>query len=134
MEAEEKIRAKYRVLLPAMDERRRRLWAGAEAHALGRGGVALVARATGLARNTIVRGIADLEEKDLLSPTRVRRPGGGRKKATLPARELTTAPEELVEGLLQDLDERLQDSRKTMEGTIGLMKRNYRILRSGSQK
>ena len=63
MGAEREIRAKYRALLPAMDERHRRLWAGTEARALGRGGIAVVARATGLARNTIVRGLAELEEK-----------------------------------------------------------------------
>jgi len=97
MGAEREIRAKYRALLPAMDERHRRLWAGTEARALGRGGVAVVGRATGLARNTIVRGLAELREKEPLSPSRVRRPGGGRKRATLLTPGLTTALEELVE-------------------------------------
>ena len=97
MEAEREIRRKYRALLPAMDERHRRLWAGTEARALGRGGIAVVARATGLARNTIVRGLAELAEKGTLSPSRVRRPGAGRKRATVLAPGLTTALEELVE-------------------------------------
>ena len=97
MGAERKIRAKYRVLLPAMDERHRRLWAGTEARALGRGGIAVVTRSTGLARNTVVRGLAELAERQPLSPSRVRRPGGGRKKTILLAPGLTTALEELVE-------------------------------------
>src|SRR5574341_849479 len=80
-----------------MDERHRRLWAGTEARALGRGGIALVARATGLARNTIVRGLVELTQNRPLSPTRVRRPGAGRKRATVLAPELTTALEALVE-------------------------------------
>jgi len=80
-----------------MDERHRRLWAGTEARALGRGGIAVVARATGLARNTIVRGLAELAQKRTLSPSRVRRPGAGRKRATALAPGLTTALEELVE-------------------------------------
>ncbi len=80
-----------------MDERHRRLWAGAEARALGRGGIALVARATGLARNTIVRGLVELARKRTLSPARVRRPGAGRKRATVLAPGLTTALEALVE-------------------------------------
>jgi hypothetical protein len=80
-----------------MDERHRRLWAGTEARALGRGGIALVGRATGLARNTIVRGLAQLAQKRTLSPSRVRRPGAGRKRATVLAPGLTTALEELVE-------------------------------------
>ena len=80
-----------------MDERHRRLWAGTEARALGRGGIAVVARATGLARNTIGRGLAELAQKRTLSPARVRRPGAGRKRATALAPGLTTALEELVE-------------------------------------
>jgi len=39
-----------------MDERARRLWAGAEAGALGYGGVAAVARATGMAISTVRKG------------------------------------------------------------------------------
>src|SRR5882672_3506713 len=39
-----------------MDERVRRLWAGAEAGAIGYGGVAAVARATGMAISTVRKG------------------------------------------------------------------------------
>ena len=39
-----------------MDERARRLWAGTEAGAIGYGGVALVARATGMAISTVRKG------------------------------------------------------------------------------
>jgi hypothetical protein len=80
-----------------MDERHRRLWAGTEARALGRGGIATVARATGLARNTIVRGLAELRQQRGLSPSRVRRPGAGRKRATVLAPGMTAALEGLVE-------------------------------------
>ncbi len=80
-----------------MDERHRRLWAGAEARALGRGGIAVVARATGLARNTIGRGLAELAQKKSLAPSRVRRAGGGRKRATVLVPGLTTALEALVD-------------------------------------
>jgi len=55
------IRDKYQALLPSMDERMRRLWAAAEAKALGWGGIACVAFATGLARNTITAGLRDLQ-------------------------------------------------------------------------
>ena len=97
MGAEQEIRAKYRALARVMDERQRRLWAGTEARVLGRGGIAVVARATGLARNTIVRGLAELTQRKPLSPDRVRRPGGGRKRMTLLTPGLTAALEELVE-------------------------------------
>jgi Rhodopirellula transposase DDE domain len=39
-----------------MDERARRLWAGTEAGAIGYGGVAMVARATGMAISTVRKG------------------------------------------------------------------------------
>ncbi len=45
-----------------MDERMTRLWAGAEAEAIGRGGLAMVSRATGLALNTVKRGRNELRD------------------------------------------------------------------------
>jgi hypothetical protein len=53
---EKLVRQKWRLLNPTMDERQRRLWAGAEAGAIGFGGVAAVARATGLAISTVRKG------------------------------------------------------------------------------
>lgn len=74
------ISAKYSELSPTLDERRRRLWAASEARSLGRGGIAIVQKATNLAANTIRSGIRELEQKDhLSSKTSVRRSGGGRK-------------------------------------------------------
>lgn len=55
-----RIRRKYRIVAPELDERRRRQWAAAEARDAGYGGVSLVARATGLARSTIHAGLRDL--------------------------------------------------------------------------
>ena len=98
MEIEAEIRAKYRALVGTMNERVRRLWAGTEAKALGRGGIAIVARATGLARNTICQGLRDLRRPGRrLDPGRVRRAGGGRKPATALDPTLTAALERLVE-------------------------------------
>jgi hypothetical protein len=99
METEDIIRSKYRILSPAMNERSRRLWAATEAIALGRGGIALVLRATGLAFNTVYRGMGELDRKEFLPPDRVRRPGGGRKKATALNPGLSRALDRLVEPL-----------------------------------
>ncbi len=82
METEEIIRRKYLALSPAMNERSRRLWAATEAAALGRGGIAVVMRASGLAFNTVRRGLREMRQRRPLPPERVRRPGGGRQKAT----------------------------------------------------
>lgn len=51
------VRQKFEALRPLMDERMRYLCAGSEAVALGYGGIAVVAEATGMARNTVVAGI-----------------------------------------------------------------------------
>jgi hypothetical protein len=76
------LRAKHAALRSVFTERSRRLWAATEARALGHGGIALVARATGLSRATIARGLAELDADAPLPADRVRKPGGGRKRAT----------------------------------------------------
>ena len=56
MDAEKSVRQKWRLLKATLNERARRLWAGAEADAIGRGGVVAVARATGMAISTVRKG------------------------------------------------------------------------------
>jgi len=77
----ETIRAKYEALSPELTERSRRLWAATEAMSLGWGGIAAVARATGISAGRIARGIKELRAAERLDPGRTRRPGGGRKSA-----------------------------------------------------
>ena len=91
------IRRKYQCLLRVLDERQRRLWAGAESRSLGRGGLAAVVRATGMAKTTVLRGLRDLESGPLLGSDRVRRPGGGRKRATVVDPGLVAAMKSLVD-------------------------------------
>ncbi len=76
---EDAIGEKFRALAGELNERQRRLWAATEARAAGRGGIAATARATGIAVDTIRKGIVELESGARLDPGRVRRPGGGRK-------------------------------------------------------
>ncbi len=73
------IRARFTLLLPPLDERRRRLFAATEARTAGYGGIAAVSRATGIAVSTIGRGLKELATAARLDADRVRRPGGGRK-------------------------------------------------------
>jgi hypothetical protein len=56
VKTEKVIRQKWRLLKATMNERARRLWAGTEAGAIGHGGVAKVARATGMAISTVRKG------------------------------------------------------------------------------
>jgi transposase len=79
----EAVRRKYELLLPLMNERMRRHWAACEALTLERGGVTLVAQATGLSRTTICAGLRELRRTDQASaddlpPERVRHAGAGR--------------------------------------------------------
>ena len=67
-------------LAPTLTERSRRVWAATEARAVGRGGIALVARATGISTSTIARGLTELRARVRVPPGRVRRAGGGRKR------------------------------------------------------
>jgi len=72
---------KFAVILPHLDERQRRLLLGAEARALGHGGIRAVAQAAGMGEATVAAGV---DEVDAGAPPlgRARRPGGGRKRAT----------------------------------------------------
>jgi hypothetical protein len=91
------VRKKFLALSPAFDERQRRLWAAAEARSLGRGGLALVVRATGIAKSTIVRGRAQLMRRRKTDPNRIRRSGGGRKSLVQLDPQLVQAMEKLVD-------------------------------------
>ena len=96
-----RIRLKYRSLAGMMDERMRRQWAASEAADLGWGGVSTVAKATGLARNTIMAGTRELEHrrehpKEAIT-IRIRRLGGGRKPLTETDPELQDALTALVD-------------------------------------
>ncbi|MEV6869104.1 ISAzo13 family transposase, partial [Streptosporangium subroseum] len=73
--------AKFEMLFPHLDERQRRLLMGAEARALGHGGIRVVARAAGVREGTVSRGLHELDN-DTAVLGRVRWPGGGRKPIT----------------------------------------------------
>lgn len=95
-----RIRRKYRVVAPELDERRRRQWAAAEAREAGYGGVTLVAQATGLARSTIHVGLRDLQtskRQRVVAAERIRRAGAGRPPVVTSDPELLTALLALIE-------------------------------------
>ena len=53
--------AKFEAIFPHLDERQRRLLMGAEARALGHGGIRLVARAAGVREATVALGADELD-------------------------------------------------------------------------
>ena len=99
----ETLRSKFVVLRPVLDERARRLWAAAEARAIGHGGIARVAEATGMSRGTVRAGLKELKSQaatgvvDAMPSGRRRRPGGGRKRVTELDPELEAALERQLE-------------------------------------
>src|SRR5882757_4124403 len=68
---------------PVLNEQSRRRFVALEARALGRGGVSLMARISGLARSTIYHGLSDIRDQASVPSGRVRKPGGGRKKKSI---------------------------------------------------
>jgi hypothetical protein len=97
----EGLRTRYARMVPFLDERGRRLFVAGEALSLGHGGVTAAAAATGMARSTINRGMADLKAgRDDLGGA-VRRPGGGRKRAVETQPGLLAALEALIEDAIR---------------------------------
>jgi hypothetical protein len=91
--SEESLERFFSVMSPLLDERQRRLLAGATARMLGRGGTTLVAKVSGMSRNTVTDGTKEIDAGAGASD-RVRREGGG------PPRLIDLDPD-----LLTDLDD-----------------------------
>jgi len=91
------IKKRFSVLRRLLDERSRRLVAGAESLALPRGGISAVSRATGISRPVIRQGIAELKNPKTALVGRVRRPGGGRKRIAVRDAAIIADLEKLVE-------------------------------------
>jgi len=75
------VRDRFRFLEPVLDERSRRMLAAAESKVWGSGGISAVSRATGVSRQVIRLGLKELSQPPAQPAGRIRRPGGGRKKA-----------------------------------------------------
>jgi len=71
------IRSRFEAMRASLDEQERRLFAAAEARSAGYGGVSAAARATGIARRTIDRGLKDLRALDPARPLPLSRASDG---------------------------------------------------------
>ena len=74
-------------MAPVLNEQSRRRFAALEAQALGRGGISLMARISGLARSTIYHGLRDIRGNVSAPAGGIRKHGGGakRKRLRIPA-------------------------------------------------
>jgi hypothetical protein len=75
----ERIKQRFEILGPLLNEKERRWLAGVEAIAYGRGGITNVARLTGLSPITVRAGLRELNDPSRIERKRVRADGGGRK-------------------------------------------------------
>ena len=141
--------AKFEAIFPHLDERQRRLLMGAEARALGHGGIRMVARAAGVREATVSLGVDELDSG--AGPLgRVRRPGGGRKRAAdldpglLPALLALVEPQERGDPMsplrwttlsTRNLaDELTRQGHKVSEGTVGTLLRQEGFSLQGNAK
>ncbi len=90
------LREMFATVLPVLDERQRRVLAGAQARALGRGGIAVVARTAQLSRTTVGKAVAEVDA-GVDAATLVRRPGAGRKRLVAKDPDLLARLDALVE-------------------------------------
>ena len=91
------VRDRFTALEQVLDEKSRRLLVAAESKAWGRGGISVVSKATGVSRQVIRQGRKELEQSPPHAIGRIRRPGGGRKKARQKDLSLVADLEKLVE-------------------------------------
>ncbi len=124
---EVQIRQKYLLLKDTFNERTRRLFAAAEAHSFGRGGITIVSRATGLERHTISRGIKELFETKKLSVDSIRKHGAGRKKTTFIDKTLKTDLENLIDPTTRgDPESRLKWTTKSLRNLSKELKKKHK--------
>jgi transposase len=95
----ERVGRRFSALAPFLDERLRRLVAAAEATVIGYGGISLVARQTGISRRAVAAGCEELKQPTPGPPRRIRKPGGGRKRAV----DKDSTLKEDLEGLVEPL-------------------------------
>jgi Rhodopirellula transposase DDE domain len=148
-EARQMLAAKFEVIFPHLDERQRRLLMGAEARAVGHGGIRMVARAAGVREATVSLGVDELDSG--AGPLgRVRRPGGGRKRVAdldpglLPALLALVEPQErgdpmsplrwTTQSTRNLAAELTRQGHKVSEGTVGALLRREGFSLQGNAK
>jgi hypothetical protein len=122
-------RKRYREMAAVLNEQSRRRFVAVEARTLGRGGVSLMARISGLARSTIYQGLSDIRDNVSAPPGRVRKAGGGRKKKTVDDPTLVTDLKNLVESVTRGdpMQPLLWTSRSLRNLVVALAKKGHQV-------
>jgi len=97
METDDIIKARIEAVLPMLNERQIRIYLSAEAQSVGWGGKSKIAQLSSVTRRTIAKGETESLLKEVDTPkTRIRKEGGGRKKAVEHQPEMLQAIEDIV--------------------------------------
>lgn len=84
-------------LFCAQNESQKRWFAAYKAIELGYGGIKKISELTGLSKNTIKRGIQELEKPKALENEKIRQTGGGRKKISDADKKIISALEKILD-------------------------------------
>ncbi len=95
------ISKRHKILSSISDEKACRLMIAAESKVIGRGGIGIVSKSTGVSRTTISSGLKELGNPELIDTKRIRKEGGGRKKATEKLPSIEKELEKLIEPALR---------------------------------
>jgi len=97
VEVQEDLKQRGELLLPLLDEHKKRIYAGVEATVIGKGGVSIVAKTFGMSRNTVSQGKKEIDSIQTIDSERIRRPGGGRKRIIDKEPDVKTNLEKLID-------------------------------------
>jgi Rhodopirellula transposase DDE domain len=93
----QEIEIRMRAFYESLTEKDRRRYAAIEAQKLGYGGISYIERVLGCDRNTIMRGMGELDDPEALEQQRIREQGGGRKSCLETIADLETAFLQVIE-------------------------------------
>jgi hypothetical protein len=118
---------KFQQLSHCLNEKSKRIWAATEANSIGRGGIDIVNKATGIDFKTIRKGIKELSND--IDGDRIRSIGGGRKKIKNTQVSILYALEKLLEPITRGDPESplLWTSKSTYKLTEELNAQGYSI-------
>jgi len=126
---DQRLRKKIESLLPALNEKQKRLFLAAEAESLGYGGISKVSRLSGMSRPIITEGIKELQSEDNLYDNHIRAKGGGPKPIHRSNKKLIKLIDEVVSDSTRgDPASPLRwTTKSTREISSELEKRGYKV-------
>lgn len=92
-----KLKQRYEQLSPFLNEQQKRLYVATEAIAYGRGGISFIEKELGVSHQVIQAGIRELSKPETIDRSRIRKPGGGRKRTADTDPTLVSDLEKLID-------------------------------------